>query len=159
MMQLNSHFRQVEFWVEHKLKDQSRMEVIDAFHKAFQRVWSKAELTLGRVTMLAITDRIVHAGHEKYSWLSPINKNNDGIDLTELAQNTAHISDAELRLGLSSLLGEFLHVLGSLTAEIISFKLHAALMEDPGGESLNAENTSEKKDSNSPVAKVGKYDD
>lgn len=156
MMQLNSHFRQVELWVEQKLNGLSHGEVIEAFNKAFQRVWGKAELTLGRVTMQAIADRIVHVGHEEYPWLSPIHKSNDGIDLSELTQNINHISDKELRLGLSYVLAEFLRVLGSLTAEIISSKLHAALMEDPGAESSNAENTSKNKDSNSPVAKGGK---
>ncbi|HET9239372.1 MAG TPA: hypothetical protein VFO10_19075 [Oligoflexus sp.] len=131
MMQPKSHSRQVELWVEQRLKDRPHEAVIDAFNKAFQRVWEKAELILGRVTMQAVADRIVHVGRQDYPWLAPVRSKQDGIDVTALVHKTDHIQDDELRKGLGFLLAEFLRVLGHLTADIISSKLQTALMEDP----------------------------
>lgn len=140
MIQSKSHSRQVERWVEQELKDRSHEDVIDAFNKALQRVWNRAELTLGRVTMQAIADRIVHVCPGDYPWLAPVVHRDDGIDVSGLLHNTDHISDDELRKGLGFLLAEFLRVLGHLTAEIISPKLHAALF-DPSSPSVKGGKT------------------
>lgn len=154
MVQLNHHAGQVELWVSQKLEGRSKDEVIEAFQKAFQRIWDKAELTLGHVTMHAIADRIVHVGREEYPWLSSLQKNQDGIDVTGLTQNASLLLDNDLRQGLTFILAEFLRVLGSLTAEIISSKLHASLMDETEGR--DPKNGSKKKDGYSPVAKGGK---
>jgi hypothetical protein len=156
MKQTNHHVRQVDIWVEEKLKGQNRKEMIDSFNEAFQRVWTKAELTLGSVTMLAVADRIKHISREAYPWLAPIQKKNDGIDVTGLAQGESPMSEDELRQGLSFMLGEFLRLLGNLTAEIISPKLHASLREDRRDNSSDSEDSSKNKDSHSPVSKGGK---
>lgn len=153
MRQSNKHFRQIEQWALKRLTNLSREELILAFDRVFLRVWAKAVLILGKVTLQAVLDRVAHVSSEKYPWLAPNLIYHESMSLAELLQEKSSISDAELKLGLSFFLGEFLTVIGSLTAEIITPQLHAALLDDNSGGGPLSNKIRSNKDTKNPVAK------
>ena len=152
----NYHFQLIDQWASNVLIQTPREQILLVYDKAFSRIWSKAELTLGNVTLQAVTDRVVSVTEEEFPWLVPIDHNRGGINLKGACERTLSVSAEELKIGLGFLLGEFLTVLGNLTAEVISSKLHAALLEEDLAEGEQSRLSQQNKDSEHMSAKSEK---
>lgn len=111
--------------------------LIRLFQAAFHAVWQRAQVTLGTVTLTAIVDRVLYNAIERHPLLAPLELGSDGIDCGELARRRDGLAPQPLADGLRDVLVELLAVIGSLTAEILTPALHAALSAVPDAEGFS----------------------
>ncbi|RYZ82066.1 MAG: hypothetical protein EOP04_22780 [Proteobacteria bacterium] len=153
MRKKNYHFEIVDLWTSHALVAISLDEMIEAFDQAFSRIWRRAEITLGKITVRAVADRVMSIAADDFPWIKSYTFKSDEISFKAGLAPTAQVSEEELKAGLSFVLGEFLSVLGSLTAELISKKLHSTLLENLGGDEQRSIFSKMSKESENSVGK------
>ncbi|RZA15778.1 MAG: hypothetical protein EOP10_25770, partial [Proteobacteria bacterium] len=99
MRKKNYHFEIVDLWTSHALVAISRDEALKSFDQAFSRIWRRAEITLGKITVRAVADRVVSVAADDFPWIkSPVFKNDEMSFKAGLAQ-TAQVSEEELKAG------------------------------------------------------------
>jgi len=127
----NSHRAAVDAWLALAVDLGSSAEVVHTFDQAFELVWNHVGAALGTVTLSAIAERVLHDAVARYPFLSAINPrpNGDARWRDTLRVRLAMVPRTDLLAGLRFGLIELLTVIGSLTAEILSDDLHAALAE------------------------------
>lgn len=103
-------------------------QTVRLFEAAFAAVWRRAHVTLGEVTLTAILDRVLHAAAEQYPQLSSLEIQATGLRFEQLHEQATVVRDARLAEAMRFALVEFLRVLGSLTAEILTPALHLELL-------------------------------
>lgn len=138
MLDENGHAEQVDAWSRRAAQGLGSDQLLAHFQQAFRALWGRASVTLGAVTLTAITERVLYSAAERYPALAQLQVDDAGINCRELRATAPALPRAELEQGLRFVLVEFLTVLGNLTAEILSPALHAELsklgLDDVGGE-------------------------
>ena len=124
----------VDAWLSRVGEAHSSEDLLRSFEAAFRVLWDRTHTTLGEVTLSAIADRVLRTASEKFSVLGALRLHPDGgVDFDELSGHAAALSRTELLPGVRFVLTEFLTVLGTLTAEILTDELHAELLRVGGG--------------------------
>jgi hypothetical protein len=100
---------------------------VQAFDQGFAALWRRAHLTLGDVTLTAIVGRVLYVAAEEHPFLSALTVDPGGLRCQELHERAVDLPPDRLAEALRFVLVEFLTVLGSLTAEILTPALHAEL--------------------------------
>jgi len=135
MVEESDHGVRVDAWRERVRAAGLDVELAPAFEAAFTAVWQRARQTLGEVTLHAIVDRVLYVAAEQYPFFSTLQFADDGLRSKVFRERISSVSEAELDAGVRFALVEFITVLGSLTAEILTPALHAELarvaLEDP----------------------------
>lgn len=122
------HAASVDAWLERSAKDRSPKVLLELFEAALGAMWARTLTTLGEVTLTAIAERVLHDASEKFPLFSSLKVDpTSGIQLDGLLQQVRSVHAAELREGSRFVLVEFLTVVGSLTAEILTPELHSEL--------------------------------
>lgn len=121
------HGARVDAWLEQVRGTQPPVGLGPAFELAFTRVWERARQTLGDVTLHAIVDRVLYVAAERHPVCAGLALAADGLRVDAFRERARGVSERELAAGVRFVLVEFLTVLGSLTAEILSPALHAEL--------------------------------
>ncbi|HET6628647.1 MAG TPA: hypothetical protein VFG91_02610 [Woeseiaceae bacterium] len=117
----------MDAWAARLPPDLPPEQVIDAFEDAFNRLWQRARKTLGDITLIAISDRVLSTASRQFSVLDAISTRDGGLDLDKLRERASEADGAELLLATKFVLTEFLTVLGKLVADILTPALHAEL--------------------------------
>lgn len=119
----NDHSACVDAW----LSNQPSSALPSLLVAAVAAVWARTATTLGTVTLMAITQRVLYIAAEKFPRLSTLQIDSAGsVKWRELdAPDPAF--DRELVAGMRFVLVELLTVLGNLTGEILTPALHAEL--------------------------------
>ncbi len=117
----------VDALIERMGPDLPADRLLAVFEAAFNAIWRRAGVTLGNVTLTAIVNRVLYSATEQFPALSALRLGSDGIDCHELAGRLDRLERQPLAEGLHFMVVELLTVIGSLTAEILTPALHAAL--------------------------------
>lgn len=120
------HGARVDAWLE-QVRAAPGRGLAPAFEAAFTRVWERARQTLGDVTLYAVVDRVLYVAAERHPVCAGLALAADGLRVDAFREHARTAPEAELAAGVRFVLVEFLTVLGSLTAEILSPALHAEL--------------------------------
>jgi len=124
----NSHAAPVDAWLKRAARDVPPQELLRNFEQVFGALWSLTLVTLGEVTLIAITERVLLTSSARFPFLSALEiEPTSGIRCHALQGRVGAVRDPRLRAGLRFVLVEFLTVLGSLTAELLTPELHAEL--------------------------------
>jgi len=125
MIDVGHHAACVDAWLERTAKDLSPEDLLRLLEAALNALWAETQITLGVVTLTAITERVIHNAAEKFPRLSSLKvEPTGGVSVGEW--KTA-VRDARLLEGSRFVLVEFLTVIGNLTAEILTPELHSEL--------------------------------
>jgi len=123
------HQLTVDAWFERVVHLNSAEALIHAFERVFAALWERSHLTLGEVTLTAITERVLHTATERYPVLASIEITTSGLRCQSLrTQQGLHLG--EVTEGIRFVLVEFLTVLGNLTAQILTPALRSELSND-----------------------------
>ncbi len=126
MTEENGHRACVQCWMQ-AWKSSPPERFVEAFDRAFAALWQRAHRTLGGVTLAAILARVVDAAAERFPVLASLKvEESAGLVCEGLRERAARESSA-LEPALEFMLVEFLRLLGTLTAEILTPALHAVL--------------------------------
>ncbi len=130
-----SHIGCVNAWMDRGARGLPPDGLVQAFEEAFGALWRRAHQTLGDVTLTAILDRVLCNGAERFPILSKLTIDATGLDCRELRKNVHGAPPNVLADAIGFVLVEFLRVLGTLTANILTPALHAELsMVTPQGQ-------------------------
>jgi hypothetical protein len=124
-----THRAVVDAWLAEASGHTSSIELCRMFHGGLERIWGRAQTTLGSVTLTAIAERVLHDTIERYAFLAVVTPlpNGNGRARDTVYERLANIPRHELIEGLRFGVIELLTVIGALTAEILSHDLHEAL--------------------------------
>lgn len=123
----SEHSACVDAWMERAAAGLPSERLLQAFEQAFGALWRRAHVTLGEVTLYAIVDRVLYNTAERYPILSWLRVESTGLRCEELHEHAGGLPRDQLVEGVRFVLMEFITVLGSLTAEILTPALHAEL--------------------------------
>ncbi|HEX8441684.1 hypothetical protein [Archangium sp.] len=123
------HSEAVKTWRDGWGENLSQHELVDLHERALDALWRRAHQSLGEVSLMAIVDRVLHEGTGKFPHLSALKLETSGVQCGALRQLAPGLEPALLDESLAFLVCELLRVLGSLTAEILTPGLHAALLK------------------------------
>lgn len=123
----SDHRRCVEVWTQRWPRDWTPERRVTAFEHAFAALFWRAHQTLGGATVVAIAARVLSAATERYPELQGTVVGPRGLVLETLRSRASTLDDARLRECIHFALVEFLSVVGTVTAEILTPALHAEL--------------------------------
>ena len=124
----NEHAAVVTAWMESSATGLPSNRLGALFEQALGALWARAHVTLGDVTLSAIVDRVLHVAGEEHEVFSALKVDPSGLQFEAFRDQAAALPVDELAVGIRFVLVEFLTVLGSLTAEILTPPLHAKLL-------------------------------
>jgi hypothetical protein len=128
MLEEPHHGERVDTWLARCVTARSTAQCVETFEQAFGALCARTRVTLGDVTVTAITDRVLLDASEEFPAFAALRlEPNGAIDCTELGKLVGDGSSAELIGGVRYLLVEFLTLVGRLTAEVLTPALHAEL--------------------------------
>jgi hypothetical protein len=156
MRQRNNHSRLVDQWASWIFETKSSADIVQIFNSTFSKVWNSAQLTLGSVTLQAVTERVMSVTKDEFIWLPPLHSEGHGVNFQNFSEDGYPVSRDELIRGLSFLMTELITVLGSITGEVISKKLHSSLMESISDGQKDSITGNGIKDSEQSLVKGGK---
>src|ERR1044071_5626145 len=122
----NNHIKCVNAWMK-RAATVSPDQLAGLFEKAMSALWHRTYSALGDITVAAIVDRVLYNAAEKYSVLSSLKLDRNGVNFAEFRQKAGSINDRELKEAIQFVLVELLTVVGNLTAEILTPALHSEL--------------------------------
>ncbi len=137
------HVAAVAAWLERANARSTPGEELRLFHAAFEAVWARAVTTLGSVTLTAIAERVLSTATDEHGFLAAIDPRPSGDAgwQAKLYDRLEQVPQLELVAGMRFGLVELLTVIGTLTAEILSAELHAALASVGTSSSTTATST------------------
>jgi hypothetical protein len=138
----NSHHETVKAWCKGWAGTLPVPELINVYEHAVDALWSRAHMSLGEVTLMAIVDRVLHHGVERFPHLAALKVEASGLHFEELRMSAPALDVARLEESLEFLTVELLRVLGTLTGEILTPGLHEELRKvRPDAEDKKGERT------------------
>jgi hypothetical protein len=117
----------VDAWMDRVTRDSPPERLIREFEHGFAALWRRAQQTLGDVTLTAILERVLYTSAERFPVLASLKIEATGIQSHGLHERAESMHHDELAQGIRFVLVEFLTVIGTLTAEILTPALHAEL--------------------------------
>ncbi len=129
MPERNAHREIVKTWRDGWAEDLSQHALVDLYDRALDALWRRSHRSLGEVTLMAIVDRVLHDGTERFPHLAVLKVETSGVHLGPLRPTMTDFDPALLDESLTFLVVELLRVLGALTGEILTPGLHAELLK------------------------------
>jgi hypothetical protein len=151
MVDDGDHGARVDAWLEHAAQGLPVERLVGAFETAFAALWRRAHLTLGDVTLSAITDRVLYVAAEHYPIFAAITLDGAGMRWDGFRQRAGTQPVTEIVAGMRFVLLEFLTVLGKLTGEVLTPPLHAELEALTSSVTLAVDSSEPGQASSSPV--------
>lgn len=121
------HTKQVEAW-KSKNSGLSNKELIQLFINGILAVRRRSLGTLSNVTVTAVIDRILLECQERFSVLSEIKNDSEGLHFSKFSDQIMDFKSNDVQEALQELLLELLEVFGNITADILTKNLHQELM-------------------------------
>lgn len=129
MPERNVHSDTVKLWRDGWAGTLSQEELVNLYERALDALWRRAHMSLGEITLMAIVDRVLHAGAEQFPPLGVLKVETSGVQFGELRLTAPGLDPATLDESLALLVAELLRVFGTLTGEILTPGLHAELLK------------------------------
>jgi hypothetical protein len=126
----SAHEAVVDAWLK-GTEGLSTDAILDLFEEGLHRIIRHAQPTLGEITLGTIVDRVLYTAAERHPFLSPLEASGGTVKLDRLRSALGAVEASELTTAARFALVEFLTVLGTLTAEILTPALHAELSHVP----------------------------
>lgn len=123
-----SHIQQVVVWETRNCDGLPAKSLARIYGCGIQAVERRSLVTLSRVTVKVVMDRVLHEGRTKFALLKSLVLEPDYLDFSQLIDKCENHDTEELRSALRFLLVELLNVFGNITAEVLTIPLHQELM-------------------------------
>jgi hypothetical protein len=121
------HINHVNAWIGEAAHGMSSDQLLTLSEMAMSALWKRAYLTLGDLTVAAITDRVLFTTAENFPSFELLKAGPTGIDWRELRKQQHVLKERELAEGVRFLIAEFMAVVGHLTADLLKPALHTEL--------------------------------
>ncbi len=115
----------------------SPQAALDLAEQAFHALWGRGHSTLGGVTLVAVSERVLQQAAKAHPHLTAVVVGPEGVRFGALAPPAVELEPGRLEESLVFLVEQWLCVLGSLTGEVLSSALGAALLGERGPEAAS----------------------
>ncbi len=132
------HVLCVKNWEDKNAKDLGEGPHVQLFIRALDSIQNVARITLSRVTLKVIIDRVLHQSKAIYPMLGDVKIKDESLNFNDLLAQMDQYDPDLLIPALRHLLIELLSILGRITADILTGPLHKELL------SVTSATTSEK---------------
>jgi hypothetical protein len=122
-----AHSKKVDAWIKASTQGLSADELVDLFELATSRLWQRSSITISDVTLCAVADRALYTSSGMYPILLPLKINPSGIQWGDFRKSSAKLNPNELVRAFGHFITEFITILSSITAEMLSAPLHQEL--------------------------------
>lgn len=122
-----NHSGNVHAWLASAQKGLSSQDLIDLFGLGLDSVWTSAEKIISDVTLIAVFDRVAAYGQALYPWVPMIPLKANRPDLASMRAAAASIDRKETLMLIQILLTEYVSILGAMTGETLTPRMHRAL--------------------------------
>ncbi len=123
------HARTVETWLRTVSKGRRGPDLIASLERAFAALWQRAGVTLGEITLTAVTERVLFDAAATFPAFVAVSVDGGGMHWEPARAHLLSMTDDELRAAARSVLVAWLTVLGNLTSDLMTPALHAALAD------------------------------
>ncbi len=128
MLDKHQHAAFIDAWLERSAVNLPPERLLALFERAFGALWRRPYTMLGEVTLGAIANRVLYNAAEKYPVFSSLSVAPTGeVQCADLRERISAVDPSQLLAAVRFVLVEFMSVLGSLTAEILTQGLRAEL--------------------------------
>ncbi len=127
-MDETGHAAFVDRWLERAAKNLPETRLPALLEMALAALWSRGHVTLGEVTLGAVTERVFYYATERYPFLASLTVDADGIHFEKLRESMDP-TDARVTEALRFALVQLLSVLGNLTDDTITPSLQSAVFK------------------------------
>ncbi len=124
MTEAGTHAHVVEAWLQ---ASSPRDVGVPELQRALDALWRRARVTLGEITLAAISDRALYDVAERFPPFAAIEVDADGMHCDALRATLSSAAHDDVREAIRYLLVTWLTVLGNLTAEVLTPALHEEL--------------------------------
>lgn len=132
MSERDRHAPCVDQWLARLPDDADAATVVTCAARALVALWTRANGTLGDVTMTVILRRVLHTSVARFPSLAPLSLQADRKLLHDVDATPVMDADAnELRAAARFMVHELLSVTGTLTGDVLTPTLHAELARAP----------------------------
>ncbi len=121
------HIKQVEIWKK-KNSGLSDKELPQLYINGILAVRRRSLITLSKVTVTAVVERILIECQERFPILSEIKNDSEDLHFNKFYDQIMDSKPNDVQEALQELLLELLEVFGRITAEILTKNLHQELM-------------------------------
>lgn len=121
------HAAHVDAWLDQEGRDADVGRLLELLDEGISRLWGRALLTLGEITLAAIADRVMYAAAQRHPILKGMKIGPTGIGAPRLAEHDGELTREVVDTMARYLLTELLTVIGTLTADILTPALYAEL--------------------------------
>lgn len=122
------HSQQVQTWMEKNTTGLSQDQLVLLFGAAIHAIEQRSLITLSRVTVEVVIDRVLFESKERFPVLEEISTDQSRLNLIGLLHKSGERKYEGLREALKYLLTELLRVIGNITADVLTEPLHKELM-------------------------------
>jgi hypothetical protein len=116
----------VDAWLQ-RVGRQPGADTIAAFELAFATLWRRARETLGEVTLVAVTERVLFDAAERFAAFASVGVDAGGLRCDRARARLRSMSEDDQRDAVRFVLTTWLDLLGNLTGGILTPPLLAAL--------------------------------
>lgn len=121
------HAAAVDAWLARTAKGMDSDELLRLFEQAMGVLWARTVTTLGEVTLGAVAERVLYDATEQHPTLPTLRvESGRGLVRGEPREKLV-ATPAASRAAIRFMLVEFLAVLGTMTAELLTPELHEEL--------------------------------
>jgi hypothetical protein len=127
------HHDAVDAWMSRAASARSADALLRSFDTALAGIWTQAIRTLGPITLDAIADRVFTNVAERFPFLNALADRSGKFrrDGFQFQARLGAIGYEDLARAVRAVLVDLLALLGSLTADILTPRLHAELVREP----------------------------
>ena len=129
MADLRQHSNHVNTWLKQAGKGLSSEQLLRLAEIAMAALWKRAYLTLGELTLVAVTERVLYTAAETFPQLKSLKVTPAGMDWRELHEQHELLNKRELAEGVQFVIAEFMVVVDNLTAEVFRSAFHTELLK------------------------------
>ena len=132
-MAKGDHAAFIAGWLGPRAAGRSGGELLKLLDAAMSTLYRTAGLTLSHVTLQAVAERVAVHTRERFPAFEGLEVTKSGLSTGRMRKKSNGEPAAEIAQLVEFVLTEFLTVLGNLTADILTPRLHAALTRMDAG--------------------------
>lgn len=110
-----------------RLNDARKQEILEIYEELLRTVWDRILPTLGRATVIAITERALVLTREHFPVIEQLKVGPDGLVFDQLRESIGESGVSSIREALQELVADVIDILAILTGDVLVTQLVAEI--------------------------------
>ena len=102
-----------------RLNNARKQEILEIYEELLRTVWDRIQPTLGRATVIAITERALVLTREHFPVIEQLTVGPDGLVFDQLRESMGESEVSAIREALQELVADVIDILAILTGDVL----------------------------------------